>query len=265
MAALKRQNEALTLEREQLRREMEVLRSQQAARAAVPVAETIRRATTTGEQYARPRRRNGRSILLVLLAAVALGALAYFTLGDRDEDTYLAGSDTAATNTTLETGEEYAAREPAEPERETRPVRRDSVPPPEPEPLAPPVAEKAPDTTTTKEPEPETQKTEAPEEAQEAPKPAAEEEAPAVPAKPDVREPEESERGEVGKFKVAGKAYFHNQPDEGTRRAAFIIHWNNAVLQPTAESNGFVYVVFTNHLGQTSRGWLRKKDLIPVE
>jgi hypothetical protein len=65
----------------------------------------------------------------------------------------------------------------------------------------------------------------------------------------------------LGRYKVISKAYFHGEPDENTRRNAFIIHWNNAVLTPVEEKNGFVYVVFTNHLGQTSRGWLLKKDL----
>lgn len=68
-----------------------------------------------------------------------------------------------------------------------------------------------------------------------------------------------------GKYKVLSKAYFHNEPDESTRRKAFIIHWNNAVLTPLDEKNGFVYIVFTNHLGQTSKGWLRISDLRRIE
>jgi serine/threonine-protein kinase len=66
------------------------------------------------------------------------------------------------------------------------------------------------------------------------------------------------------RYKVKSKAYFYNLPDEDTRRRAFIIHWNNAILSPLEDKNGFIYIVFTNHLGQTSRGWLRKKDLIRV-
>ena len=69
----------------------------------------------------------------------------------------------------------------------------------------------------------------------------------------------------LGKYKVISKAYFHDAPDESTRRKAFIIHWNNAVLTPLEEKNGFVYIVFTNHLGQTSKGWLRKQDLMRIE
>ena len=66
----------------------------------------------------------------------------------------------------------------------------------------------------------------------------------------------------LGNYKVRSKAYFHNAPDEATRRNAFIVHWNNAVLHPLKEEGDFVYIVFTNHLGQTSKGWLKKQDLI---
>lgn len=69
----------------------------------------------------------------------------------------------------------------------------------------------------------------------------------------------------LGRYKVRSKAYFHNQPDESTRRSAFIIHWNNATLTPLEDKDGFIYIIFTNHLGQTSKGWLRKKDLNRVE
>ena len=74
--------------------------------------------------------------------------------------------------------------------------------------------------------------------------------------------------GEVkGKYKIVSKAYFHNKPDESTRRNAFVVHWNNAyaTLNALDEENGFVYVVFKNDQNQTSKGWLRKKDLKPVD
>jgi serine/threonine-protein kinase len=64
------------------------------------------------------------------------------------------------------------------------------------------------------------------------------------------------------RYKVISKAFFHNSPDESTRRAAFINHWNKAVLTPIEEQNGFIYIIYTNSLGQTTKGWLRKKDLI---
>jgi eukaryotic-like serine/threonine-protein kinase len=65
-------------------------------------------------------------------------------------------------------------------------------------------------------------------------------------------------------YKVRSKAYLYNQPDERTRRTAFIVHWNNAVLHPLKEEKDFIYIVFTNDEGQTSKGWLRKKDLIKL-
>ena len=70
-----------------------------------------------------------------------------------------------------------------------------------------------------------------------------------------------------GLYKILDKAYFHNDPDESTRRNAFVIHWNNsyATIKALDEKNDFVYTVFKNHLGQTSKGWLRKKDLKPVD
>lgn len=62
-------------------------------------------------------------------------------------------------------------------------------------------------------------------------------------------------------YTVISKAFFYTAPDESSRRPAFINHWNNAVLTPQDEMNGFIYIVYTNDRGQTSRGWLRKKDL----
>ena len=71
--------------------------------------------------------------------------------------------------------------------------------------------------------------------------------------------------GGAKKYKVKGKAFFHNEPDEGTRRNAFIVHWNNAILTPIDEKDGFVYIIFTNAQGQTSRGWILKSDLEEVK
>ena len=60
------------------------------------------------------------------------------------------------------------------------------------------------------------------------------------------------------------KVYFHTAPDETTKRKAFINHWNKAVLNPLDDVNGFVYIVYTNHEGQTSKGWMLKKELTPI-
>jgi serine/threonine protein kinase len=82
-----------------------------------------------------------------------------------------------------------------------------------------------------------------------------------------VREPESTAyRSDIGKvFGLAvSEAYFYNKPDESTRRKAFINHWNNARLTALNDENGFVYVIYTNVDGETTKGWLRKKDLIII-
>ena len=70
---------------------------------------------------------------------------------------------------------------------------------------------------------------------------------------PDAQEPK--------KFKVVVKAYFYSSPDETTQRKAYMVPADNAILTAQDEQNGFVYVVFTNQNGATSKGWLSKKDL----
>ncbi len=65
-------------------------------------------------------------------------------------------------------------------------------------------------------------------------------------------------------YMVISKAYFYNTPDESTRRNAFVVPANNAIINALDEQNDFIYVVFTNQLGQSSKGWLRKKDLQPL-
>jgi hypothetical protein len=74
------------------------------------------------------------------------------------------------------------------------------------------------------------------------------------------------ERSPGSVYKIVSVAHFYNEPDEKTRRKAYVNHWNNsyASIRPTHEKNGFIYVEFTNNQGQTSKGWLRKKDLKEV-
>jgi serine/threonine-protein kinase len=81
-------------------------------------------------------------------------------------------------------------------------------------------------------------------------------------------EPDKNAAANAGKvsYTVTGPhVYFHNQPDESTRRNAFINRWNKAVLKPLDEKNGFVYIVYTNQWGQTSKGWMLKKHLTPLD
>jgi serine/threonine protein kinase len=69
----------------------------------------------------------------------------------------------------------------------------------------------------------------------------------------------------LGAYRVVSKAYFYTEPNELTRRNAFIVHWNNAILHPIEEQNDFIYIVYTNNEGQTSKGWIRKKDIVRVD
>lgn len=75
-----------------------------------------------------------------------------------------------------------------------------------------------------------------------------------------------STKNDIGKvFSLAvPEAHFHDKPDEDTRRKAFINHWNKARLTALNDLNGFIYVVYTNENGQTSKGWMNKKDLVIV-
>lgn len=72
-------------------------------------------------------------------------------------------------------------------------------------------------------------------------------------------------RQAIGQFKVlASRAYFHDSPDKVTRRTSYLIP-SNDVIAGLDEKNGFVYTEFTNNRGVTSKGWIRKQDLISLE
>lgn len=76
----------------------------------------------------------------------------------------------------------------------------------------------------------------------------------------EVTEP--SNRSVIGQYKVLStRAYFHNKPDGSTRRTAYMVP-SNDVVNAYDEANGFIYTEFTNNRGQTSKGWLKKEDLI---
>ena len=75
----------------------------------------------------------------------------------------------------------------------------------------------------------------------------------------------EKPRQAIGQYKVlASRAYFHNSPDKATRRVSYLIP-SNDVITALDEKNGFLYTEFTNSRGQTSKGWIRKQDLISLE
>lgn len=82
--------------------------------------------------------------------------------------------------------------------------------------------------------------------------------------KPANTSQQEKPRKVIEQYKVvAPRAFFYNSPDPGTRRNAFMIP-SNDVIGALDEKNDFIYVEFTNDNGQTSKGWLRKQDLMTL-
>ncbi|HEX8316540.1 MAG TPA: serine/threonine-protein kinase, partial [Flavisolibacter sp.] len=68
----------------------------------------------------------------------------------------------------------------------------------------------------------------------------------------------------IGEYRVkAAKTFFHNAPDEATRRNAFLS--KNDPITAYQEEAGFIYTEFTNSRGQTSKGWLRLVDLMTAD
>lgn len=55
------------------------------------------------------------------------------------------------------------------------------------------------------------------------------------------------------------RAYFYNTADYSTRSAGFLL--KGEIVSSINEENGFIYVIFTNAKGITSKGWISKKDL----
>jgi serine/threonine-protein kinase len=70
----------------------------------------------------------------------------------------------------------------------------------------------------------------------------------------------------IGQFKVAAeRAYFHNEPNESTRRSSAYLIPSEEVIEALDEKNGFLYVEFTNSKGQMSKGWVRREDLMTLD
>ena len=66
------------------------------------------------------------------------------------------------------------------------------------------------------------------------------------------------------KYTVRDTTFFHNQPSESSTRKSYLDPLNNNVLDPIQDKNGFIYIVYTNQFGRTSKGWINKKDLIQL-
>lgn len=73
--------------------------------------------------------------------------------------------------------------------------------------------------------------------------------------------PVEEAKPVIARYKVTSKANFYNNPDENSMRGTFISGSANKIVDAYDEKNGFIYVVYTNDLGFTSKGWLSKTDL----
>lgn len=69
----------------------------------------------------------------------------------------------------------------------------------------------------------------------------------------------------IAQYKVISKANFYNAPDENTMRSTYISQSPNKIVESLEEKNGFIFVVYTNDVGYTSKGWLSKKDLAKAE
>lgn len=103
-------------------------------------------------------------------------------------------------------------------------------------------------------------------------KPVVQQETPAAAEEVDV----ESARGQfpaepvdtrpvIARYRVTSKANFYNAADENTMKGTFISPGIDKVVGALEEKNGFIYVVYTNDLGYTSKGWLSIKDLSKME
>ncbi len=64
-------------------------------------------------------------------------------------------------------------------------------------------------------------------------------------------------------YKVIKNAFFYTTPDVHTRRNVYIIPGEEPVTALN-EKNGFVFVSFVDSEGETTKGWVLKKDLSPI-
>jgi type I restriction enzyme M protein len=67
------------------------------------------------------------------------------------------------------------------------------------------------------------------------------------------------------KYSVVDTTFFHDEPIAQSRRKTYLDPLNKNVLRSLQDKNGFIYIVYTNALGRTSKGWISKKDLRPLQ
>ena len=72
-------------------------------------------------------------------------------------------------------------------------------------------------------------------------------------------------RALVAEYKViVPRAYFHDEPDDNTRRNAYAVP-SDSTVKAMDDRNGFIYTEIRNSRNQLSKGWLRKEDLISAQ
>jgi hypothetical protein len=67
----------------------------------------------------------------------------------------------------------------------------------------------------------------------------------------------------ANRYKVKSTAYFYDSPDEKSWRDEYLTA-NKAIFTALQEKNNFIYVMFINSEGETTKGWLSKKQLSRV-
>ncbi|MDR1103104.1 MAG: zinc ribbon domain-containing protein [Tannerella sp.] len=68
---------------------------------------------------------------------------------------------------------------------------------------------------------------------------------------------------ETAEYAATAKAFFHNGPDAGTARKAYLAEGD--IVRISQVQNGFGYTVFTNSTGQVTQGWIKMNELRAVQ
>ncbi|MDV4068899.1 hypothetical protein CMT34_11920 [Elizabethkingia anophelis] len=58
---------------------------------------------------------------------------------------------------------------------------------------------------------------------------------------------------------IESRAYFYKSPNRNSRKSSYLLY--GAKIHVTEEANDFVYTIFTNTEGVTSKGWVLKNQL----
>jgi type I restriction enzyme M protein len=67
------------------------------------------------------------------------------------------------------------------------------------------------------------------------------------------------------KYTVVETAYFHDKPNGTATRKIYLDPLRKNVLTALKDSNGFIYIIYTNKIGIISKGWIDKKYLRKVQ